>query len=72
MGPTPHLSLRPSPGQLVRGQTPVTTSEVVDEEMGAATLRRLINRLEAPGESRQTILLPSKLVVGATSRIERL
>ena len=47
----------------------ISTSEVVDEEMGAATLRRLINRLEAPGESRQTILLPSRLVVGATSRI---
>jgi DNA-binding LacI/PurR family transcriptional regulator len=49
----------------------ITTTEVVDEEMGAATLRRLINRLEAPGESRQTILLPSKLVLGATSRAER-
>lgn len=49
----------------------ITTTEVVDEEMGAATLRRLINRLEAPGESRQTILLPSKLVPGETSRAER-
>ena len=49
----------------------ITTSEVVDEDMGAATLRRLVNRLEAPGESRQTILLPSRLVLGTTSRAER-
>ena len=47
----------------------LTTTVVSDEDLGAVTLRRLINRLENPSEPRQTILLPSHLVIGATSRV---
>ncbi len=46
----------------------ITTTDVVDEELGAAAVRRLINRLENPGESRRSILVPARLVTGATTR----
>ncbi len=46
----------------------ITTTDVVDEELGAAAVRRLINRLECPGESRRAILVPARLKIGATTR----
>ena len=46
----------------------ITSTDVVDEELGAAAVRRLINRLEIPGESRRAILVPARLAVGTTSR----
>lgn len=46
----------------------ITTTDVVDEELGAAAVRRLIDRLDMPGESRRSILVPARLVVGATTR----
>lgn len=49
----------------------ITTTDVVDEELGAATIRRLIHRLEKPGESRRSILVPASLVVGDTTRPSR-
>lgn len=46
----------------------ITTTDVVDEELGAAAVRRLLNRLENPGESRRSILVPARLAVGVTTR----
>jgi LacI family transcriptional regulator len=46
----------------------ITTTYVVDEELGAAAVRRLINRLECPGESRRSILVPARLRIGTTTR----
>jgi LacI family transcriptional regulator len=46
----------------------ITTTDVVDEELGAAAVRRLINRLENPGESRRSILVPARLKLGVTTR----
>ena len=46
----------------------ITSTDVVDEELGAASIRRLINRLDTPGESRRAILVPARLAIGATSR----
>jgi DNA-binding LacI/PurR family transcriptional regulator len=46
----------------------ITTTDVVDEELGAAAIRRLINRLDKPSESRRSILVPANLVVGDTTR----
>ena len=47
----------------------ITCTDVIDEELGAAAVRRLINRLETPEESRRAILVPSRLRVGATTRV---
>jgi DNA-binding LacI/PurR family transcriptional regulator len=46
----------------------MTTTDVVDEELGAAAVRRLVTRFDFPGESRRSILVPAKLVVGETTR----
>lgn len=59
-----HGSSFPQPRDL-----PVmTTTDIVDEELGAAAVRRLINRLESPCESRRSILVPAQLLVGETTR----
>ncbi|MCU0792864.1 MAG: LacI family transcriptional regulator [Opitutaceae bacterium] len=47
----------------------ITTTDVIDEELGAAAVRRLINRLDHPGESRRSILIPARLAVGETTRV---
>ncbi len=46
----------------------ITTTDIVDEELGAAAVRRLINRIDNPAESRRSILVPARLAVGATTR----
>jgi LacI family transcriptional regulator len=46
----------------------ITTTDVVDEELGAAAVRRLVTRLDFPSESRRSILVPARLVVGETTR----
>lgn len=46
----------------------ITTTDVVDEELGAAAVRRLINRLDNPAESRRSILVPARLAIGSTTR----
>ncbi len=46
----------------------LTTTVVIDEDLGAAALRRLIHRFEYPDESQRTILVPAKLSVGETTR----
>ena len=46
----------------------LTSTDVIDEELGAAAVRRLINRLETPEESRRAILVPSRLRMGTTTR----
>ncbi len=63
---TSYHGARPSPADT--GLPPFTTTAVSDEELGAAALHRLINRLDNLRESRRTILLPAPLVVGASTR----
>ena len=51
-----------------RSDLPALTSTMVaDEELGAAALRRLVHRLEHPGESQRSILLPAEFVQGETT-----
>lgn len=50
------------------GWPPITTADVVDEELGATALRRLIHRLDFAEESRRSILISSHLIVGQTTR----
>ncbi len=50
------------------GLPPFTTTDVVDEELGAAAIRRLISRIDSPNESRRAILVPARLMVGKTTR----
>ncbi|MBC8011616.1 MAG: LacI family DNA-binding transcriptional regulator [Burkholderiales bacterium] len=50
------------------GLPPITTTDVVDEELGAAAVRRLMTRIENPRESRRSILVPCRLSVGTTTR----
>jgi LacI family transcriptional regulator len=59
-----HGGSYPSPADLPA----MTTTDVVDEELGAAAVRRLINRIECPGESRRSILVPARLQRGTTTR----
>ena len=49
----------------------ITTNEIAGEELGAAALRRLLHRLNYPEESQRSILLPSKLILGETTRKPR-
>lgn len=52
-----------------RNQLPeVTMMHVVSEELGAAALRRLVNRLQTPRETSRSILLPPEFVMGQTTR----
>ncbi len=54
---------------LDRPQMPaVSMMHVQSEELGAAALRRLVNRLQNPREIRRSVLLPPELVVGQTTR----
>lgn len=46
----------------------VTMMHVPSEELGAAALRRLVNRLQAPREIGRSILLPPEFVMGETTR----
>jgi LacI family transcriptional regulator len=46
----------------------ITTASVVDEEIGVAAVRRIINHIDNPGESRRSILIPARLALGATTR----
>lgn len=46
----------------------VTMMHVKSEELGAAALRRLVNRLQTPREISRTILLPPEFVPGETTR----
>ena len=50
----------------------ITTVSVVDEELGGAAVRRIINHIENPGESRRSILIPAQLSVGTTTRRPRI
>lgn len=46
----------------------VTNMHVRSEEIGAAALRRLVNRLQNPREICRSVLLPPEFVMGATTR----
>jgi len=62
------VSYHGSSGVLAHDLPLITSTDVVDEELGAAAIRRLINRLDNPGESRRAILVPARLALGSTSR----
>ena len=53
---------------VANGLPPFTTTDVVDEELGAAAIRRLIGRIDKPFESRRAILVPARLKIGQTTR----
>lgn len=46
----------------------VTNMHVRSEELGAAALRRLVNRLQTPREISRSVLLPPEFVQGETTR----
>lgn len=46
----------------------VSTFRIADEELGAAALRRLIHRLQHPGETLRSILIPPEFSQGETTR----
>jgi len=46
----------------------VTMMHVKSEELGAAALRRLVNRLQTPREISRSVLLPPEFVSGETTR----
>jgi DNA-binding LacI/PurR family transcriptional regulator len=46
----------------------LTMMHVVSEELGAAALRRLVNRLQTPREVSRSVLLPPEFVMGETTR----
>ena len=51
------------------GNLPVLTStDVADEELGAAALRRLLHRFEHPEETQRSILLPARFFQGGTTQ----
>jgi LacI family transcriptional regulator len=49
----------------------VTMMHVKSEELGAAALRRLVNRLQTPREISRAVLLPPEFVPGETTRPPR-
>lgn len=57
-----------SAGEAGSGLPAITTTDIVDEELGAAAVRRLMTRLDNPHESRRAILIPARLSVGQTTR----
>jgi DNA-binding LacI/PurR family transcriptional regulator len=46
----------------------ITGTVMPDEELGVAAMRRLMHRIHHPDESPRSILIPPRLVVGATTR----
>lgn len=50
------------------GMPEVTMMHVPSEELGAAALKRLVNRLQTPREFCRSILLPPEFVAGQTTR----
>jgi LacI family transcriptional regulator len=46
----------------------LTSTEVADEELGAAALRRLLHRFSHPDESQRSVLLPARFMEGETTR----
>lgn len=49
----------------------LTMMHVQSEELGAAALRRLVNRLQSPREIGRSVLLPQSFVAGQTTRPAR-
>jgi LacI family transcriptional regulator len=49
------------------GLPKLTSTDLASEEIGRAALRRIVNQLANPNESHRTILLPSKISLGATT-----
>jgi LacI family transcriptional regulator len=49
------------------GLPKLTSTALASEEIGRAALRRIVNQIANPRESHRTILLPSKIVIGATT-----
>ena len=45
----------------------LTSTEVADEELGAAALRRLLHRFEHPEEAQRSILVPARFFQGETT-----
>jgi DNA-binding LacI/PurR family transcriptional regulator len=45
----------------------LTSTQVADEDLGAAALRRLVHRLQHPHESQRSILLPATFVQGEST-----
>ena len=45
----------------------LTSTQVADEDLGAAALRRLVHRLQHPHESHRSILLPATFVQGEST-----
>ena len=46
----------------------MTTTDVADEELGAAALQRLIHRFSHPDETQRSLLLPARFIQGETTR----
>jgi DNA-binding LacI/PurR family transcriptional regulator len=46
----------------------MTSTDVADEELGAAALRRLIHRFNHPDETQRSVLLPARFIQGETTR----
>ena len=57
--------------QLPQNGYPVTSMHFSNEAIGAAALRRLVNRLQNPRELARSILLPSEFKMGETTRPSR-
>ena len=53
------------------GLPPLTTTDIVDEELGAAALRMLLYRIEHPDAFPQSLLLSAPVLVQASTRPER-
>lgn len=49
------------------GLPKLTTTRSDSQELGATALRRLLTRIDHPGEARRSILLPSEFLQGATT-----
>ncbi len=45
----------------------ITSTVVADEELGAAAVHRILHRLENPGETHRSVLVPVKFVQGDTT-----
>lgn len=57
--------------QLPSIDSPITSMDCSNEAIGGAALRRLVHRLQSPGEISRSIMLPPRFQMGATTRKER-
>lgn len=57
--------------QLPHNSKPLTSMHYSNEALGAAALRRLVNKLQNPHEQARAILLPPEFKMGETTRAEK-